>query len=79
MLHWLGWLVKHVVLFNVLLVAVAGAGAAWIHWLIPKLDARRARRRAIQELIATSSVDSEPTHGVGGAIAPQRRRSNRSA
>ena len=80
MLHRLGWLVANVVLFNLLVVTVVGAGAAWTHWLIPKLTSRRARRRALQELIALSRVDSEtPMHSAGGTFDAQHRRANRSA
>ena len=47
MLSRIVWLFASIVVFDILLVAMAAVAVVWLHWLRPKLQDRRARRRRI--------------------------------
>jgi hypothetical protein len=54
---WLRFAFLALVLSNGMLVGVLALGVGWYQWLVPKLD----RRRAIEALLATSTLESGET------------------
>jgi hypothetical protein len=54
---WLRFAFFALVLSNGMLVGVLALGVGWYQWLAPKLD----RRRAIEALLATSTLESGET------------------
>jgi hypothetical protein len=54
---WLRFAFFALVLSNGMLVGVLALGVGWYQWLVPKLD----RRRAIEALLATSTLESGET------------------
>src|SRR5919112_698914 len=66
MLSRIVWFVASIVAFNILLVATVAVVVLWLHWLGPTLEARRARRRTIERMLAVSAVAEEPSMSTEG-------------
>jgi hypothetical protein len=63
----LAWGVAATALLNLLAIVALIVSYAWNDWLLPRLEHRRARQRAFEQLLAQSnlkreSMVSEPTY-----------------
>ena len=59
MLTMLAWGVAATALLNLLAIVALIVSYAWNDWILPRLELRRARQRAFEQLLAQSNVKKE--------------------